>query len=121
MRRNTFVVAAMVILLPLCACEQQQTSDATPITQKAHASTPKSEAKQSSKSAIKDFDTACEDLKRAAQVTKGTVSPAEDGVGAMFGCILGEAQTAKLFVTAKPDSSQVETVKVMWNDYFSRR
>jgi hypothetical protein len=40
------------------------------------------------------------------------------GLGALFGCIEGSAQTAKLFVNEEPETGRVANVKVMWNDWF---
>jgi hypothetical protein len=48
----------------------------------------------------------------------GTVPPHIDGAGRLYGCIMGRAGTAKLFINedgSRPGT--VENVKVMWNDW----
>lgn len=44
--------------------------------------------------------------------------PSEYGLGALFGCIAGDAQTAKYFINAAPHSERVANTKVMWNDWY---
>ena len=46
------------------------------------------------------------------------ITPALPEFGALFGCIRGDAQTAKLFVNQVEGSDRVENVKVMWNDWY---
>ena len=63
-----------------------------------------------------------EEVKALAKVTGCSgmerTTAASGGFGPLAGCIEGGAQTAKLFVNGAPDSSEVENVKVMWNDWF---
>lgn len=59
-------------------------------------------------------------LERAASC-RGKLTPAGDGLGALYGCIKGRAQTAKLFVNERVGTGQVGNVKVMWNDWFQDR
>ena len=47
------------------------------------------------------------------------ISPAQPPVfGKLYGCIGGEAETAKVFVNADPIYGNVINIKVMWNDWF---
>jgi hypothetical protein len=57
-------------------------------------------------------------LRDTAGCSNPKVTPAEMGLGALFGCIEGSAETAKLFVNEEPGTGRVENVKVMWNDWF---
>jgi hypothetical protein len=50
---------------------------------------------------------------------KEKIIPASSGSGALFGCVLGKARTAKYFINEVPKTSRVENVKVMWNDWFN--
>lgn len=46
------------------------------------------------------------------------ITPAGFGEGALYGCIQGTAQTAKLFINEEPETGAVKNIKVMWNDWF---
>lgn len=48
-------------------------------------------------------------------------TPASYGMGALYGCIQGEAQTVKWFINEIPNTNRVENVKLMWNDWFKDR
>jgi hypothetical protein len=58
-------------------------------------------------------------LGKLVQCPRPKTTPAGSGMGALFGCVMGRAQTAKLFVNeSRSRSGVVENVKVMWNDWF---
>lgn len=59
-------------------------------------------------------------LERAV-ACRGRLTPAGDGLGALYGCMKGRAETAKLFVNERAGTEQVENVKIMWNDWFQDR
>ena len=61
-------------------------------------------------------------LQKAVACT-GKTTPASPsyGLGALWGCIKGRAETAKLFVNERPGTGYVENVKVMWNDWYKDR
>lgn len=46
------------------------------------------------------------------------ITPAEYGMGALYGCIQGKAQTVKWFINEVPEKDSVENIKLMWNDWF---
>lgn len=46
------------------------------------------------------------------------VTAASDGFGALYGCIVGKAETVKLFINETPNKNTVENVKLIWNDWF---
>lgn len=54
----------------------------------------------------------------SATACRGKITPAGDGLGALYSCIKGRAETAKLFVNERVGTGQVENVKAMWNDWF---
>lgn len=64
------------------------------------------------------FNVEVEALGASAGCSNPKTTPAEMGLGALFGCIEGPAQTAKLFVNEEPGTGRVANVKVMWNDWF---
>ena len=47
------------------------------------------------------------------------VTPGGDGLGALYGCITGAAQTVKFFINESAGTGQVKNVKLMWNDWFT--
>lgn len=69
--------------------------------------------------AFSSFSTETKRIGEAVQCPSPKVSPAGSGWGALYGCIFGKAQTAKLFINESAEHvNAVETVKVMWNDWF---
>ncbi|HFD88170.1 MAG TPA: hypothetical protein ENJ35_10925 [Gammaproteobacteria bacterium] len=46
------------------------------------------------------------------------ITPASYGMGALYGCIQGEAQTVKWFINEVSNSNRVKNIKLMWNDWF---
>lgn len=47
----------------------------------------------------------------------GKITPASDGLGPLYGCIWGRAETAKLFVNGKAESAGTRSIKVIWNQW----
>lgn len=46
------------------------------------------------------------------------LSPPQDGTGALYGCIQGQAETAKFWINEDGSTpGRVQNVKVMWNDW----
>ncbi len=68
------------------------------------------------------FDTFLKEAEALRAVTQcGNCTTSEldvPGFGMLFGCIEGDAATAKLFVNEMGNSGQVENVKVMWDDWY---
>lgn len=46
------------------------------------------------------------------------VTPASYGMGSLYGCIQGKAETVKWFINEVPNTGHVKNVKLMWNDWF---
>ena len=46
------------------------------------------------------------------------IMPASDGLGALYGCIAGSAETVKFFINEEKDVGSVKNIKLMWNDWF---
>jgi len=45
------------------------------------------------------------------------VIAAEEGLGRLYSCVIGAAQTAKYFISELPGGG-IEHIKVLWNDWF---
>lgn len=55
---------------------------------------------------------------KALRCSNAGTTPASDGMGALYGCIQGRAETVKWFINEDADRpGQVRDIKVMWNDY----
>ena len=63
------------------------------------------------------FENEVEFLTNVANCSSPKTIPAEAGLGRLFGCIEGKAQTAKLFVNEKAGKGKVANVQLMWNDW----
>ena len=49
---------------------------------------------------------------------KSKITPANYGLGALYGCVSGKADSVKWFINEIPNTNKVENVKLMWNDWF---
>lgn len=54
---------------------------------------------------------------RTATGCGGKITPASDGLGPLYGCIAGDAETAKLFVNGMAGGAGTRNIKVMWNQW----
>lgn len=62
-----------------------------------------------------------EEADRATKVlncSKAKITPASSGLGALYGCIGGSAETVKFFINEAADDHKVKNIKLMWNDWF---
>ena len=67
------------------------------------------------------FENEASKLTQALDCPDPRVTPAEPDFGALYGCIMGPAETAKVWINENPDvPGVVENVKVMWNDWIHR-
>lgn len=55
---------------------------------------------------------------KALNCSKAKITPASSGLGALYGCIAGSAETVKFFINEAEDAGKVKNVKLMWNDWF---
>ncbi|MBI9075659.1 MAG: hypothetical protein JEZ02_09635 [Desulfatibacillum sp.] len=55
---------------------------------------------------------------KALNCSRAKILPASSGMGALYGCIAGSAETVKLFINEAEDVGKVKNVKLMWNDWF---
>ena len=63
---------------------------------------------------LKETDKAKKELKCATEKTTS-----EEGLGKLYSCISGSAQTVKWFVNEKKGTGEIENIKLMWNDWTS--
>ena len=68
---------------------------------------------------LRSFSAEVARAKSAFHCTESVVSPAlkADGLGAMYRCIGGKAQTVKLFINEHVSTGNVESIKLIWNDW----
>ncbi len=45
-------------------------------------------------------------------------TPSGYGLGELYGCISGRAETVKLFANERVDTGEIKDIKLMWNDWF---
>jgi hypothetical protein len=64
------------------------------------------------------FSTESSTATKALNCRNSKVTPASYGMGALYGCIQGKAETVKWFINEAPNTGRVENVKLMWNDWF---
>lgn len=57
-------------------------------------------------------------LRSLAACTRVKDTPDSNGFSALYSCIEGQKETAKLFVSGAKNSDGIKNVKVMWNDWF---
>ena len=55
---------------------------------------------------------------KALSCPRPKTTPAGFGLGALYGCIAGSAETVKFFINETEGTGQVKNVKLMWNDWF---
>lgn len=68
-----------------------------------------------------DFQSFQEEANRATKelsCQRPKISPASSGLGALYGCITGPAETVKFFINEVEGTGSVKNVKLMWNDWF---
>jgi hypothetical protein len=63
------------------------------------------------------FDHEVARLAGAVECSDAQTQRAGGGLGRLFSCVAGPAQTAKLFVNGEATGSAVKNIKVMWNDW----
>lgn len=56
-------------------------------------------------------------LNKSLSCKYSKITPADENDGALYGCIAGKAETAKVFVNEERKSGRVLNVKLMWNDW----
>tara|TARA_R110000796_G_scaffold241303_4_gene362819 strand:+ start:8791 stop:9396 length:606 start_codon:yes stop_codon:yes gene_type:complete len=54
----------------------------------------------------------------ALSCSQPKITPASLGLGALYGCITGSAETVKFFINEEAGTGQIQDVKLMWNDWF---
>lgn len=64
------------------------------------------------------FSREAQQATQALRCVNARTTPASDGMGALYGCVQGRAETAKWFINEDAGrAGHVLNVKVMWNDY----
>ncbi len=64
------------------------------------------------------FSAESNNASKALKCQRPKVTPASYGMGALYGCIQGKAETVKWFINEVTDTGRVANVKLMWNDWF---
>lgn len=66
------------------------------------------------------FQSEADRATKALSCPRPKISPANSGLGlgALYGCIVGTAETVKFFINEAEGTGQVENAKLMWNDWF---
>lgn len=68
---------------------------------------------------FKSFSEESQRVSQAIGCPKPKVTPADSFSGALYGCIMGKAETAKFWINEEPGKpGVVQNIKVMWNDWF---
>ena len=71
---------------------------------------------------FRSFHAAAETTKNKLECPKSVdsdITPASfEGDSALYGCILGKAETVKWFINENPASKRISNVKFLWNDWF---
>lgn len=73
---------------------------------------------QSAFGGMLSFQAEAERATRVLNCPRPKITPASTGLGALYGCIAGSAETVKFFINEAEGISQVKNVKLMWNDWF---
>jgi hypothetical protein len=71
--------------------------------------------------AVAGFLSFDDEVKRASTSFKcvgGKITPEDAYLGALYGCIVGKAETVKLFINGVRGTKRVLNVKMMWNDWY---
>jgi hypothetical protein len=55
---------------------------------------------------------------KALSCPRPKITPASSGLDALYGCIVGTAQTVKFFINEAEGTGQVKNVTLIWNDWF---
>jgi hypothetical protein len=55
---------------------------------------------------------------KALSCPRPKITPASPGFGALYGCVVGTAETVKFFINEAEGTGQVKNAKLMWNDWF---
>jgi hypothetical protein len=125
------VSGALALLLLLNCGKSEERSASSGESPIAGAQKPSAELRQGAEVAsieksapergFLSFQNEVDALSRAARCSRPRTTPSEAGLGALFGCVEGSAETAKLFINEEPGTGRVANVKVMWNDWFQDR
>ncbi len=65
-----------------------------------------------------DFQAETKRVTSALNCTQPKITPASLGLGALYGCITGSAETVKFFINEEEGTGNIQNVKLMWNDWF---
>ncbi len=112
------VLLALSLLAPGCLGVSEEEAEAQAPGRPAVDQGTKDLVPSESRVSFADSAAEVSAIQRTAQCRGASMTSAQFGHGALFGCIEGAAETAKLFVNEEPGSGSVQNVKVMWNDWF---
>jgi tetratricopeptide (TPR) repeat protein len=66
---------------------------------------------------FQSFDGEVSRAKSVIEIGRTKLTPASDGLGALFGNISGSAETVKFFINEDPQTGRTSSVKFLWNDW----
>jgi hypothetical protein len=64
------------------------------------------------------FQAEVDRVTKALSCPRPKITLASSELGALYGCIVGTAETVKFFINEAEGTGQVKNVKLMWNDWF---
>jgi hypothetical protein len=67
---------------------------------------------------FRSFKTEVERVTTALNCPRPKLTPGYSMFGALYGCVIGRAQTVKVFINEQRGSGEVANVKLMWNDWY---
>ena len=114
-RRVKFLSLALVILLAGGGFQALQSGDLDGLLERGisraeAAATPPRDA-------FEEFFAEAGRVNKAVDCGAPRFIAGDDLVGELYSCVLGDAETAKVFINAYQGDNQVANVKIMWNDW----
>lgn len=75
-------------------------------------------SQSASSASLQSFSTENDRITKAVNCQHAKLTPASYGMGALYGCLHGRAETVKLFVNEQAGTGKVKNIKFMWNDWY---
>ena len=116
-RRVAVLCLALVILLIGGGFQALQSGDLNTILERTVGRA--EAAAKPPRAAFQDFFAEAGRVNTAVDCGAPRFISGDELVGELYSCILGEAETAKVFINAYQGGDRVANVKVMWNDWRS--
>ena len=89
---------------------------------KSRSATPaKTKHQEPSRTQFLSFQDEASRITSTVNCPKPKLTPGDSTFGALYGCVVGRAETVKIFVNEVRGRNEVENVKLMWNDWYKDR